>query len=134
MADSYKDISKEEIELRTAFAKMRSLEISVAKDELALEEKKRNICRIDAALDAFDEFLSDFITMLTSLPDKVQSTIQTTTPEQYKEIQDYIDDQLQRLSKKRLYLAIDSTSDEQARATAVKNESIQKNAKIKKKK
>jgi hypothetical protein len=121
------------VERRTAIAKMRSLELGVEKEYINLEERKKNICRIDAALSAFDEFLTDFVEMLRSLPDFVQSTIPATTPTQYSAIEAHIDQQLQRLSQKRLYLAIDSTCEEKARATAQKNESI-KNTKSKKKK
>ena len=125
-------LTDDEVQRRTAIAKMRSLELSVERDYLTLEEKKKNICRIDAALSAFDEFLVDFVQMLNDLPDKVQSTIPSCTPEQYSEIQSFIDSQLQRLANKRLYLAIESTDEEKAMATEVKNESIKKNAKIRK--
>lgn len=120
------------IEHHMAAAKLKQLQLSNAKESLTLEERKHNICRIDAALAAFDSFLVDFVEMLTSLPDMVQATIPTCTPEQYAEIQAYIDDQLQRLSKKRLYLAIDDTASEKALATATKEESQKKAAKLKK--
>ena len=120
------------VEHRTAIARMRQLELSNEKESLTLEERKHNICRIDAALEAFDTFLVDFVEMLTSLPDKVQATIPTCTPDQYAEIQSFIDSQLQRLSQKRLYLAIDDTASEKALATQTKEESQKKAAKIKK--
>ena len=125
-------LSPVEVERRTAIAKMRQLELGVEKEYINLEERKKNICRIDSALSAFDEFLTDFVEMLRSLPDFVQSTIPATTPKQYATIESHIDQQIQRLSQKRLYLAIDSTSEEKARATAQKKESI-KNTKSKKK-
>jgi hypothetical protein len=121
-------ISDSEIAKRTAYARMRQLELSNEKDYISIEERKLNICRIDAALSAFDSFLSDFIEMLISLPDIIQTKIPSTTPEQYADIQSYIDDQIQRLSQKRLYLAIDSTLEESRRATASKNESLKKKA------
>ena len=125
-------LSPEVVERRTAIARMRQMELSVQKDELALEEKKRNICRIDVALSEFDSFLADFAEMLIQMPDKLQTMIPAMDPKTYVEIQHFFDDQIQRLGKKRLDLAIDSTDEERARATDVKNESIQKNAKIKK--
>lgn len=127
-------LSPDVVERRTAVAKMRQLELAVEKEELVLQEKKKNICRIDAALSEFDTFLSDFVEMLIGLPDTVQGIIPETTPEQYGELQAFIDSQIQRLSQKKLYLAIDSTSDEQAMATEAKNESIRKNQKIKRSK
>ena len=126
-AEKYSLLPVEVVERRTAIEKLRQLELGNAREELNLEERKRNICRIDVALGEFDKFLIDFVEMLTSLPDVIQGFIPTTTPEQYEKVQDYIDDQLQRLSKKRLYLAIESTAEEKALATATKEES-QKNA------
>lgn len=125
-------LSDSMIERRTSIAKMRQLELGVEKEELNLEERKNNICRIDVALAEFDKFLVDFVEMLTSLPDTIQGFIPETTPDQYKKIQDYIDDQLQRLAKKRLYLAIESTAQEKALATATKEESQKKAARMKK--
>jgi hypothetical protein len=125
---SITDISDSEIAHRTAYARMRQLELSNEKEYISIEERKLNICRIDSALNAFDSFLSDFVEMLLSLPDIVQTKIPSTTPEQYADIQSYIDDQIQRLSQKRLYLAIDSTVEEARRATASKNESLKKKA------
>ena len=125
-------LDPEIVERRTAIAKMRSLELGVEKDYLALQEKKKNICRIDAALGAFDAFLVDFVEMLTSLPDYVQSIIPECRPDQYATLQSFIDGQLQRLSQKRLYLTIESTSEEQAAATEAKVESQKKATKMKK--
>lgn len=128
----YSSLSQSEVERRTAIAKLRQLELSNAKEELNLEERKRNICRIDAALSAFDAFLVDFVEMLVSIPDKVQSTIPECSPEQYADMQGFIDGQIQRLSQKRLYLAIESTTEERAAATEAKVESQKKSTKLKK--
>lgn len=130
-AEAYSLLPVEVVERRTAIEKLRSLELTNAKEELNLEERKHNICRIDVALSEFDKFLVDFVEMLTSLPDTIQGIIPETTPEQYQKIQSYIDDQLQRLAKKRLYLAIESTAQEKALATATKEESQKKAAKLK---
>lgn len=121
-------ISDSEIDRRTRYARMRQLELSNEKEYISIEERKLNVCRIDAALSAFDAFLNDFVEMLISLPDVVQTKIPTTTPEQYADLQSYIDDQLQRLSQKRLYLAIDSTVEESRRSTASVRESLKKKA------
>lgn len=126
--DLVTSISDSEIDRRTRYARMRQLELSNEKEYISIEERKLNICRIDSALNAFDSFLSDFVEMLLSVPDIVQTKIPSTTPAQYAEIQSYIDDQIQRLSQKRLYLAIDSTVEEARRATASKNESLKKKA------
>ena len=125
------EISPEEVERRTAFARMRQLELSVLRDELSLSDRAGELCRIDVALSEFDSFLVDFVRLLKQIPDKVQSVIPTTTPTQYGELQTFIDSALQRLSEKRLHLTIESTKTQKANATAVKNESIQKAAKVK---
>lgn len=126
------DITVSEIELRTQYAKMQQLELNVAKEKLALADKERNLCRIDLALEEFDKFLADFVTMLKALPDTIQGIDSDLTPEQYQGIQDLIDSQIQRMAQKRLYLALESTRDEKEAATAIKDESIRKAAKIKK--
>lgn len=125
-------IPASEIEYRSSLAKLKQLELNNAKEELNLEERRHNICRIDSALEAFDAFLVDFVEMLVSIPDKVQATIPECKPDQYAEIQQFIDSQLQMLSQKRLYLAIESTAEAQALATAAKEESQKKNQKLKK--
>lgn len=127
-------ITSEEIDRRVSLAKMHQLELSVNKEYIIFQEKLNNICKIDAALEAFDGFLADFIEMLISLPDYIQSIVPTCTPEQYAELQTYIDGQLQRLSQKRLYLSIESTAEAQAAATEAKVESQKKATKLKKKK
>lgn len=124
-------ITSEEIDRRISIAKMHQMELSVNKEYVAFQEKLNNICRIDTALAAFDEFLSNFIEMLLSIPDYVQSTIPSCTPEQYKAMQDFIDGQIQMLSQKRLYLAIESTAEAQALATEAKVESQKKSTKLK---
>ena len=129
----YNEVEPAEVDRRINFAKMRSIELSVLKDELSLADKAGELCRIDVALNEFDLFLVDFIRLLKQIPDKVQSVVPATNPNQYAEIRSFIDDALQRLSKKRLHLTIESTASEKAANTAAKEESIKKNAKIKKK-
>lgn len=126
------NITTSEIERRTKIAKMLQLELAVEKDSLALEDKKRNLCRIDLALDAFDDFLKDFVQMMFQFPDFVQSVYPEGNPEQYKRIQDFIDDNIQRLAQKRIHLALESTREECEAATEIKNESIRKAVKIRK--
>lgn len=125
-------ITAEEIDRRVSIAKMHQMELAVNKEYIAFQEKLNNICRIDSALSAFDEFLADFIEMLTSLPDYVQSTIPECKPDQYRAIQAFIDGQIQRLSQKRLYLAIESTAEAKALATEAKVESQKKATRLKK--
>lgn len=123
--------SPAEVERRTAYARMRQLELAVQKDELSLADKAGELCRIDIALAEFDKFLVDFVRMIKQIPDKVQSVIPQTQPEQYAEIQKFIDDSLQRLSQSRLHLTIESTKAEKAAASAVVKASQLKTAKQK---
>ena len=125
------DITDSEIKRRTEFAKMEQLELTVAKEKLALADKERNLCRIDLALEEFDRFLIDFVTMLKSLPDSIQGIDKDLTPTEYKEIQDLIDSQIQRMARKRLYLALESTRDEKDAANEAVYASQKKNAKLK---
>lgn len=127
---SDKSITTAEIERRTKIAKMQQLELAVQKDELALEDKKRNLCRIDLALEEFDKFLKDFVQMMRQFPDFVQSTIPACNPEQYKMIQDFIDDNIQRLGQKRVYLALESTREEMDAQSEARRDSVKKNVKI----
>ena len=128
----YADISIEEVERRMNYAKMRSTELSVIKDELSLADKAGELCRIEVALSEFDTFLVDFIRLLKQIPDKVQSVVPSTNPHQYKELQKYIDDSLQRLSQKRLHLTIESTKTEKADNSSEVEESRKRSAKSKK--
>lgn len=117
------DVSPEEVLTRTAFAKMRALELSVRKEELALMDKAGELCKIDVALSAFDNFLKDYITLLRNIPDKVQSIVPQTTPDQYRELRNIVEDALQRMAAVRLHLTIESTQTEKkelAEADAVK--------------
>ena len=126
------DVTPEEVEKRTNFAKMRQLELSVLKEEIGLADRAGDLCRIDVALDEFDKFLIDFVRLLRQIPDKVQLIVPQTQPEQYTELRKFIDTSLQMLSERRLHLTIESTKTEKAEATEAKNDSIKKNAKIKK--
>lgn len=117
------EVSAEEVLTRTAYAKMRSLELSVKKEELALMDKAGELCKIDVALSAFDNFLKDYITLLRNFPDKVQSIVPQTTPDQYRELRNIVEDALQRFAAVRLHLTIESTQTEKkelAEADAVK--------------
>ena len=125
-------IDPSEVERRTNFAKMRQIELNVLKDELNLADKAGELCRIEVALSEFDSFLVDFVRMLKQIPDKVQSVVPTTTTDQYRMLQQFIDDSLQRLSERRLHLTIESTKSEKSAASAAVAESVAKNAKIKK--
>lgn len=127
-------LTDDAIRRRTDIAKMHQLELSVNKEYVAFQERCKNICRIDSALESFDGFLSDFVTMLQNLPDMLQTMIPSMGPSEYKDVQQFLDSQIQRIGERRVYLAIDSTAEQMARATEIKNESIQKNAKIKGKK
>ena len=122
----------EEVEHRTAIARMKQLELSVEKEAISLEEKKRNICRIDLALSEFDGLLAEFVVMLRNIPDRVQAIVPCLKPKQYKDLQTFINSQIDRMAEKRLHLTIESTDEEKKAATAIKNESIQKAAKLKK--
>lgn len=127
-------LSDREIERRTKIAKLKQLEINVEKDALALEDKKGNLCRIDLALSEFDNFLRDFVEMIKQFPDFVQKTVKSTNPDEYKALQDFIDDNIQRMGQKRLYLAIESTAEERRLVSQSTYESKQKSVKLKEKK
>ena len=117
------EVSAEEVLTRTAFAKMRALELSVRKEELALLDKAGELCKIDVALAAFDAFLKDFVSLLRNIPDRVQSIVPQTTPEQYRELRNFVEDALQRFASVRLHLTIESTQTEKkelAEAESVK--------------
>lgn len=126
-----KDLTDREIERRTKLAKLEQLEISNEKERLALEDKKGALCRIDAALSEFNTFLVDFKNMMLQFPDFVQKTIPACNPQQYKAIQDFIDDNIQRLRQKQIYLSIESTSEERRKMTEYINSSRMKNTTIK---
>ena len=125
------ELSDREIERRTKIAKLKQLEIAVEKDALALEDKKGNLCRIDMALSEFDIFLKDFVQMLKQIPDFVQKIIPDTNPDQYRTIQNFIDENIQRMGQKRLYLAIESTAEERRQITESTYESKKKSTKLK---
>ena len=118
------DVTPEEVEKRTNFAKMRQLELSVLKEEIGLADRAGDLCRIEVALDEFDKFLIDFVRLLRQIPDKVQLIVPQTQPEQYTELRKFIDTSLQMLSERRLHLTIESTKTEKAEATEAKNDSI----------
>lgn len=121
------------VEHRTAIARMKQLELAVEKEAIVLEEKKRNICRIDLALSEFDNLLSEFVVMLRGIPDKIQTIVPAMKPKQYKELQEFISSQIDRMGEKRLYLAIESTAEEKQAASDVVRESTRKAAKRNKK-
>lgn len=127
------EVSADEVLTRTAYAKMRALELSVKKEELALMDKAGELCKIDVALAAFDNFLKDYITLLRNFPDKVQSIVPQTTPDQYRELRNIVEDALQRFAAVRLHLTIESTI-EQKRDAAEAVEESRRNATKRKRK
>jgi hypothetical protein len=125
-------LSDREIERRTKLAKLRQLELNVEKDALALEDKKGNLCRIDLALSEFDAFLKDFVQMMLQFPDIVQKMVPSTNPDEYRALQNFIDETIQRLGERRLHLAIESTSEERRLVCESVHESQRKNVKLRK--
>lgn len=122
----------EEIDYRTRLANCEALEIKVRRDQFELDNKRGELCRIDTALTAFDGFLREFVGFLDSLPDAIQTLIPQATPTQYKDVQELIGTQLQRLADRRLHLSIESNTAQQQANTAAKNERIARTAKRKK--
>ena len=122
----------EEIDYRTRLANCEALEIKVRRDQFELDNKRGELCRIDTALTAFDGFLREFVGFLDGLPDAIQTLIPQTTPTQYKDVQELIGTQLQRLADRRLHLSIESNTAQQQANTAAKNERIARTAKRKK--
>ena len=122
----------EEIDYRTRLANCEALEIKVRRDQFELDNKRGELCRIDTALTAFDGFLREFVGFLDSLPDAIQTLIPQATPTQYKDVQELIGTQLQRLADRRLHLSIESNTAQQQANTAAKNERIVRTAKRKK--
>ena len=120
-----------EIDYRTRLANCEALEIKVARERFELENKRGELCRIQTALDAFDGFLWEFVGFLDGIPDAVQTLIPQTTPEQYRNIQNMIETQMQRLAAHRLHLTIESNTAQQKANTEKKNETIKKTAKRK---
>jgi hypothetical protein len=122
----------EEIDYRTRLANCEALEIKVRRDQFELDNKRGELCRIDTALTAFDGFLREFVGFLDGLPDAIQTLIPQATPTQYKDVQELIGTQLQRLADRRLHLSIESNTAQQQANTAAKNERIARTAKRKK--
>lgn len=122
----------EEIDYRTRLANCEALEIKVRRDQFELDNKRGELCRIDTALTAFDGFLREFVGFLDGLPDAIQTLIPQATPTQYKDVQELIGTQLQRLADRRLRLSIESNTAQQQANTAAKNERIARTAKRKK--
>lgn len=125
-------LSEREIERRTKLAKLAQLEITVEKDALALEDKKGNLCRIDLALEEFDNFLREFVQMMLQFPDIVQKIVPSTNPDEYRELQGFIDENIQRLRNRRIYLAIENTAEERRLVSESIHQSQRKNMKLKK--
>ncbi|MBR4985327.1 MAG: hypothetical protein IKY83_06285 [Proteobacteria bacterium] len=132
MAGKSSKLTLEEIDYRTRLANCEALEIKVRRDQFELDNKRGELCRIDTALTAFDGFLREFVGFLDGLPDAIQTLIPQATPTQYKDVQELIGTQLQRLADRRLHLSIESNTSQQQANTAAKNERIARTAKRKK--
>jgi len=122
------------IDLRLKEAQLKKWKLEAKREELEIrlkniksEEKLKNLCRIDVALDEFDKFLQDFVQTLMNFPDTVQRLVPSTNPDEYRAVQDFIDDTIQRLAQKRVYLAIESTQEIKDKATQKWYESMAKN-------
>ena len=131
MAGKSSKLTLEEIDYRTRLANCEALEIKVRRDQFELDNKRGELCRIDTALTAFDGFLREFVGFLDGLPDAIQTLIPQATPTQYKDVQELIGTQLQRLADRRLHLSIESNTAQQQANTAAKNERIARTAKRK---
>ncbi len=131
MAGKSKKPTLEEIDYRTRLANCEALELKVRRDQFELNNKMGELCKIQTALDEFDGFLREFVDFLNGLPDVIQTIIPQTTPAQYREVGEFIETQLQRLSQHRLHLTIESHTTQQQANTAAKNERIAKTTKRK---
>ena len=126
------NLSDRDIERRTKLAKLKQLELTIEKDALALEDKKGNLCRIDLALEEFNTFLKEFVQMILQFPDIVQKIVPSTTPDEYRALQDFIDENIQRLRVKQIHLAIESTAEEKRLVSESTYQSKQKSMKLQK--
>ena len=104
-------------------AKREEQELKIKK--LKTEERMCNLCRIDMALDAFNEFLKPWVDWVRRLPDMVYD-VTKCNPDQYREIQKKVDDIIQYMKNKYMYLGIESTHEQKEKATAKWYESMSK--------
>ena len=100
------NISIDEIEYRTKLADCIIKEIKAKKDAIDLESKHRNICRIDVALAEFNRICAFISDALRGFPDTIQAIIPSMSPEQYKQVQDFIQSQLNILYNNQLHLTL----------------------------
>lgn len=116
-----------EIEYRTKLADCIIKEIKAKKDSIDLEVKHKNICRIDVALDEFNRIAAKIADALKCLPDEMQAIVPTISPEQYKQIQSYVYNQMNILHEETLNLSL-TPLDDQRRVEAERKANTRKKA------
>ena len=117
-----KDISDEEILYRTKLADCIIKETKSKKDQIELEVKNKNICRIDVALSEFDGLCKLITDSFKGLPDDLQTIIPSMTPEQYKRVQEHLHGILNVFYNRKMHLTLTPLDDERAERRDEKRE------------
>lgn len=119
------DQQLKETKLRRWKLAARREEQELSFQRIKTEEKLCNLCRIDYALEAFDDFLSPWVEWVRGLPDYVYS-VTKCNPDQYRAILQHVNDIFVRMSNRRIHLAIESTQEVKDKARAKWYESMSK--------
>lgn len=136
MADDDKKVLPSEIKYRTDVSNMRLLELKVEavrlaneKAQLDLDDRTGRMCYISTALKEFSNVLNPFVGEIKGLPDDLQTAC-NLSPDQYRAVQNVVNDLLKRLSVVRV--SLESSSELKARASALsaKNSAVAEKAKI----
>jgi len=107
-------ISDEEIDYRTRLADCIIKETKAKKDQIDLESKHRNLCRIDVALSEFNRHCTKQANTWRAVPDEMQAIVPTLSPEQYKSIQAFVNTQIEILYNDALHLTLTPLEEERA--------------------
>ena len=126
----FEEMDDDELERQATIIKLKKEWLAVAKESFTKLERERELCSISTALREFHKFLNPFRDFLVALPNLVQDIVPQMTPDQYRNLENEISEQTERLAANTLHLTLESTREEHDAATQIQRENQRRSNRI----
>jgi hypothetical protein len=127
---NFEEMDDDELERQATILKLKKEWLAVAKESFTKLERERELCSISTALREFHKFLNPFRDFLVALPNLVQDIVPQMTPEQYRNLENEISEQTERLAANTLHLTLESTREEKDASTQIQRENQRRSNRI----
>ena len=127
---NFEEMDDDELERQATILKLKKEWLAVAKESFTKLERERELCSISTALREFHKFLNPFRDFLVALPNLVQDIVPQMTPDQYRNLENEISEQTERLAANTLHLTLESTREEKDAATQIQRENQRRSNRI----